>query len=276
MPADSAPSPGTGVARFALNVQGCAIEVSTELPEGPVPALALLPVLQGLSNSLSDLTVQRAAQAGKPLSCHDGCAACCRHPVPIAPAEARLISWWLAAQPAERRAVLRERFRHAAQRLEESGVAQQLRDSRGAGRAAMHDLGLRYFALGLACPFLEDERCSIYEIRPMRCREYLVVSPAENCAQPASRQIVSIKPPVLLSQILERWSTDGDPQPYEIVLLAMLDEWIASHPPDQDDPHRTAPEMLQEFLRAFAQNAQSASQDNNGSGQYVSNHDARG
>lgn len=286
MSAESAASPKTGVARFTLNVQGRAIEVSTELPEGPVPALALLPVLQGLSNSLSEMTVERAARAGKPLSCHDGCGACCRHAVPIAPAEARLLSEWMAAMPGERRSVLRERFRRAAERLEESGIAQEIRDARGGGdsgsgsggggRAAMHDLGMRYFALGIACPFLEEERCSIYEIRPMRCREYLVVSPAENCAEPASHEIVSVKPPVLLSQILERWSTDGDQQAQELVLLTMLDEWMANHPAQDDQPHRTAPELLGEFLRAFARDAQAGRGGDGETGRSATNQDGKG
>ena len=89
----------------------------------------------------------------------------------------------------------------------------------------------------------------------MRCREYLVVSPAEQCAHPATKEIVSIKPPVLLSRILARWDPNGDPQPEELILLTMLDEWIACHPANQDRPHRTSPELLQEFLRAFAKDA---------------------
>ncbi len=42
----------------------------------------------------------------------------------------------------------------------------------------------RYFHLGIACPFLEDESCSIHADRPISCREYLVTSPAVNCADP--------------------------------------------------------------------------------------------
>jgi hypothetical protein len=34
----------------------------------------------------------------------------------------------------------------------------------------------------VACPFLEDEACSIHADRPLSCREYLVTSPPELCA----------------------------------------------------------------------------------------------
>lgn len=245
--------PNAGTLKFALKVQDCNIEVSAKLPGGPVRPQVLLPVLQSLSNSMSDIAVHRAAQLGEHLSCREGCGACCRQAVPITPVEARMLSEWLDEQPEQKRADLRERLRQAAARLEESGIAQSMREaSRSPGREEMHTSGLKYFALGIPCPFLEDERCTIHEIRPMRCREYLVVSPAEHCAHPETKSIVGIKPPVLLSQVLQKWNPGGEPESSEIILLTMLDEWAAHHPPDLDHVQRTAPELLQEFLHAFA------------------------
>jgi hypothetical protein len=115
-----------------------------------------------------------------------------------------------------------------------------------------HSLGLRYFALGIACPFLEDERCTIHPIRPLRCREYLVASPAEHCAHPETKEIVGVKPPVLLSRVLGNWDTNGNARSRDFILLTMLDEWTVAHPSTEDRATRTAPELLQEFLRTFA------------------------
>ncbi len=256
------PTSAFGIAQFALDVQGARIECSAQLPEGPVRPAVLLPVLQQLSNAMSDLAVQSAGRVGAQLSCREGCGACCRQAVPITPVEARALAEWIDALPEERRTVLRERFRRAASRLEESGLAQAVRQlQQGKGTATAHEAGLQYFALGIPCPFLEDERCTLHEIRPLRCREYLVVSPAENCAHPQTKEVVSIRPPVMLSRILGRWDTNGAAQPVELILLTMLDEWIAGHPAGNDLPQRTAPEMLQEFLRGFAQDASAAPAD---------------
>lgn len=255
-------APGFKTVEFALQVQNATIEARAQLPEGPVRPGVLLPILQGLSNSMTDLAVLGASQLGQQLSCREGCGACCRQAVPIAPVEARAIAEWLDDQPAERQAVLRERFRQAAARLEESGIAQEVRQAGpSAGREQMHELGLRYFALGIPCPFLEHERCTIHDIRPLRCREYLVVSPAEHCAHPRTRQIVGVRPPVLLSRILAQWDANGDSGPRTLILLTMLDEWVAAHPAADDRPHRTSPELLQEFLHAFANQAQAAPLD---------------
>ncbi len=113
-------------------------------------------------------------------------------------------------------------------------------------------LGLRYFALGIPCPFLEDERCTIHSIRPLRCREYMVASPAENCAHPETKEVIGVKPPVLLSRVLGRWNTSGEAHNSEFILLTMLDEWSASHPAGEDRATRIAPELLHEFLHTFA------------------------
>jgi len=255
-------SPGLGTLQFALKVQDATVEFRAQLPEGPVRPAVLLPILQNLSDSMTGLAERNLAQLGDKISCREGCGACCRQAVPISPVEASALVEWLDQQPEERQKVLRERFRQAAARLEESGIAAAVRAfEKMPEREAAHQLGLRYFALGIACPFLEEERCTIHKIRPLRCREYLVVSPAEHCAHPASRDIVGVKPPVLLSNILSRWDTNGDAQPPELILLAMLEEWSAKHATDQSRPRRTSPELVQEFLHAFARESDAAPAD---------------
>lgn len=163
-----------------------------------------------------------------------------------------MLSEWIDAQPEERIEVLRARFRDAALRIEESGLAQSLRNVPLTNKAKTHTLGLRYFALGIPCPFLEEERCTIHPIRPLRCREYTVASPAEHCGHPETKEVIGIKPPVLLSRILGQWNASGDKEPSSFILLTMLDEWVAAHPASEDRAHRTVPELLLEFLHAFA------------------------
>jgi len=246
--------------QFALKIQGATINISAQLPDGPVRPTAVLPVIQDISSSIATLTENEAARVGKPISCREGCGACCRQAVPISPVEARMLSEYIEAQPEERREVLRSRFRAAVARLEASGIAPAVRAISPSSssepllldKQTAHALGLRYFALGIPCPFLEEERCTIHPIRPLRCREYMVASPPEHCAHPETKEIVGVKPPVLLSRVLGKWNASGDPHASDFILLTMLDEWIASHPSSDDRAIRTAPELLHEFLRTFA------------------------
>ena len=259
--------PGLKTLQFSLRVQGATLNINAQLPDGPVRPTVLLPIIQNLSSSLSALTEREAARVGKPISCREGCGACCRQAVPISPVEARMLSEWIDAQPEERREVLRARFRAAAARLEESGIAPAVRAVSPSSenepllldKNTAHALGLRYFALGIPCPFLENERCTIHSIRPLRCREYMVASPAEHCAHPETKQVVGVKPPVLLSRVLGKWNASGDAPSSDFILLTMLDEWMAAHPASEDRSTRTAPELMQEFLRAFASESTSTS-----------------
>ncbi len=190
MPGPDAESPGFKTVQFALKVQGARIEVNAQLPDGPIRPAVLLPIIQNLSNSMSEISERQAARIDQHLSCREGCGACCRQAVPITPVEARMLLEWIEAQPEERKSILRARFRHAAERLEESGIAQSIREAASPfDKEKLHALGLRYFALGIPCPFLEEERCTIHEFRPLRCREYMVVSPAEHCAHPETKRL---------------------------------------------------------------------------------------
>jgi hypothetical protein len=122
--------------------------------------------------------------------------------VPLAEAEAVYIAELVAALPPPRQARVLERFREALAALGEEFV-ERLRDtSKYKELAARRTLGEEYFSRGVPCPFLEEERCGIYQHRPMRCREYLVTSPAENCRKPSPDSVRPVDVPVQLSRIL--------------------------------------------------------------------------
>ena len=67
--------------------------------------------------------------------------------------------------------------------------------SRSARAAPTASCRPAYFALGIPCPFLEEESCSIHPDRPLVCREYLVTSPAELCAGPTQEGVTPVPVP---------------------------------------------------------------------------------
>jgi hypothetical protein len=90
---------------------------------------------------------------------------------------------------------------------------------------------LSYFRLGIACPFLEDESCSIHADRPVACREYLVTSPAEACAQPTPQTVRMIRLPLQVSHALGRIDEGGEPgSDRRWVPLIVAPAWARAHP----------------------------------------------
>lgn len=167
--------------RVTLDIGGERIPVEMTVPAGPVAVEDVLPVLQGLSSLFAARAEARAAAEGRTVSCRAGCGACCRQMVPVAAAEARALARLVQALPEPRQSAVRRRFDEALQTLNALGILDRLDQDPESRRR----VGLDYFGAGVACPFLENEACSIHPDRPLSCREYLVTSPPEYCSEPS-------------------------------------------------------------------------------------------
>lgn len=87
--------------------------------------------------------VAASALRGRPSVCRRGCPTCCRQPVPLTAVEARGIEWYASL-------ILSGPSRQALKRV-----------------LLARDVAAR-------CPFLLDDACSIYPVRPLACREFVV------------------------------------------------------------------------------------------------------
>ena len=107
------------------------------------------------------------------------------------------------------------------------------------------ELSTAYFAMGVPCPFLEDESCSIHPERPLVCREYLVTSPAALCAGPSQEGVTPVAVPKV-SMAARGLQEDGD----DWFPLAMLMAWGRTRP--RKAAKRTGPEWVQRFLKRLS------------------------
>lgn len=140
----------------------------------------------GMAEEAVSGAAEMSRAAGREVSCRKGCGACCRQLATVSPAEAWALLDVIEGMEGSERASLLERFAAAEERLRGVGLLETLLnlDDPALDDWAHYELARKYFGLGLACPFLVDEACSIHAARPARCREYLVTSPAELCADP--------------------------------------------------------------------------------------------
>ncbi len=217
--------------------------IAVTVPADPVALDALLPVFHGLTDAIVDRVADRAAATGQRVSCHQGCGACCRQAASISPSEARGLARLVAAMPPERRAVIEARFA-AARAATAPILATALDDTAAAGT---EKFGLAYLALGIACPFLEDESCSIYADRPMICREHLVSSPPVECRTPGSGRVTGIMGTARMTKAFR--AVDTALEQRGILLLNEALEWAATHP--EGVPH-PGPALVQTVFAQLA------------------------
>ena len=137
-----------------LRVHGETVKLELTIPAAPVSTTAMLPVWQGMTNTLVAHAARQAESGGKAVTCKEGCWACCRHLIPVSEEETHYLADIVAALPEPRRAELRRRFADTIEVLREAGLLEPLRDRGQGGDRSLHVLGMAFFELNIACHFL--------------------------------------------------------------------------------------------------------------------------
>ena len=242
---------GTATVDVELTIGNRRLNTKVTVPAGPTQLINLLPIVDRVADAIVDSAVDEAAQQGRTVSCKKGCGACCRQLVPISEVEARKIRDLVAGFDELRRSQVMARFAEARRQLQESGLLDKLLARGRWNEDQFNEVGMGYFHQGIACPFLEDESCSIHLDRPVTCREYLVTSPAANCSFPSKDNIDMVPLPTKVWTALARFD-EGDPNSKYCrwVPLVLAPEWADEHP--NTLPSRPGPELLREFFERLA------------------------
>lgn len=157
------------------------------LPDGPAMFPDILPVIRDLTDAMVERALPELAHQGRPVSCGKGCSSCCRHLVTLGEAEALRLARVVRGLPQPLRERVEERFQAGVARLEATGL---LPEMLSVFTRQAHDwrqllrMQQAYWNLGILCPFLEQGGCTIYEERPLVCRQYLMTTPPSSCADP--------------------------------------------------------------------------------------------
>ncbi len=240
--------PASTTYRIALDIEGRSYTAEFGVPNREVTLLELLPLLWKFQDALIQAWTEIAIPSGKRVSCRKGCGACCRQLVPVSEVEALHLTRVVAGLPAETRARVTERFEKAVTQLEQKGLLSSLTDLTGKSREERRRIGLDYFNEHIACPFLEDESCSIHAGRPSACREYLVTSPAANCARPTAETVEMVRHSAKFSEVLFTFCDQSGSASLSALPLIVS---LAQQPSDRPwfNPRGFAPQLFEEFLR---------------------------
>lgn len=219
-------------AKINLTLYGKPVELNLSLPTKPVKPTRMLPVLHKMTDKFVDTAVEVFVEESEPISCRAGCAACCRQPVPLAEFETYQLAELVEELPEPRRTIVKQRFAEAVGKLEKIDWFNRVEKILNApdSKEKVAKLGLEYIYQNIACPFLENESCSIYQNRPLVCREFLVTSPAENCQNPSPENIKVVDLKFKVSEIVRSlWKTRNLPTANFVTMIYAL-EWAKKNP----------------------------------------------
>jgi Fe-S-cluster containining protein len=245
---------------ITIRVGEIPVNMQLTVPADPVKPTRMLPIFQKMTNAIVTLSENEIRGQGAEISCQMGCGACCRQPVPISEAEVYQLAELVESMPEPRRAIIKERFEKAAQHFGSIGWFDRIAELAALPKPSNPDFvpkeliteALHYFQQGIPCPFLEDESCSIHESRPLACREYLVTSPAENCANPSAATIEKV--PILLhpSRAMRKVGETGLLSRWGILPLVRALELAGSEPErfEEKTGERWAAEFFQHLTNS--------------------------
>lgn len=245
-----------------LDIGGEHFEMSLTIPAAPVKPRRMLPVLRKLTDDIVTRGIEKSESAGLPISCSKGCGDCCRQALLISEAEAFELYDLVESMPAERRTAVKQRFREARERFAQLDWFDRFDVMTERAKAGPNDdlarefvsLLSEYIEQRVSCPFLEDESCSIYEQRPLTCREYLVTSPAKNCIAPRPDNIKKVpmagSPSKAFSALV---STENAARPSSLLLIRLM-EFAETHAEKFDE--RPGPAWADDFFRQLTNRSQ--------------------
>lgn len=237
-----------------LSVSGRPLDLSFTVPAKPVKLRRMLPIFQQMSNTFNEIGVENLKSQGKEVSCRAGCGACCRQLVPVSEAEAYNLRELIENMPEPRQTEIRRRFELGMEKLNRINFFQHLR--KNANRSEKHyRKSLReYFVQQIACPFLENESCSIHPDRPIACRDYFVTSPPEYCASAKGEKVEKVEHALKVKDSMIALSRNVLDSSLPFVPLIGLLKWTETVP--DNSPKREGKDWMERFFRELMENSQ--------------------
>lgn len=251
--------------------------INLDLPEGRIEAqielsskaerlVDLTYKMLEISSVVADMGARAAHRLGLKVSCRMGCAHCCRQLVPLSASEAAMVFEFVKTTAEPRKSKICNRFSAAVAHLDKIGLHSELKrlDDPAVSDEEQMAITRKYFEQQIACPFLENECCSIYAVRPSMCREYLVCSPADNCRDPYGKRIDKLPVSMRLSQALNQvWAGLTQKRPVLIPLISAL-EWTADNQFNRTLAARPGP-LLHALLKQISETAAAIERQGGGS-----------
>jgi hypothetical protein len=187
-------------------------------------------VLIRIQNNTYNSLVEKLSAKGEAITCRKGCTHCCFHYVAVSLAHGIVIADYLykskelLKQFVDNYEIWRRKGHSISKSIDHARI-QALSSSMPIDRviAETRPLSEQYLNMNIQCPFLEDRRCFIYEVRPLSCSGHYSASLPDWCA-PGARQKPVIHHMIPNDEDLMEIMRLVDPQLmlYELTLPTMI------------------------------------------------------
>ena len=243
---------------LGLDILGKELNFRISVGKGQARLPDIVPLARTLCTEITNLVIESILSDGGQIPCRKGCAACCdRYLVPLSVPEAlRLKEEISAVSGYQHESIWRACFLAARRILSQKPPKSFMGQTAEASPVSPVDLDLVsswYASLKLACPFLYNSVCTIYEQRPLACREHFVKGSASVCR--GERGIAEVvEMPVQLPNALGELASELEGTSVEAVILPFALVWCEENPEraERTWPAATMVKRFVEIVKAMA------------------------
>lgn len=249
---------GAKIFSFELDVLGRPVSFRINVVRKQASLSDMIPLARALSTKLALAILDKFRESGKSVPCRKGCSACCSFLIPLSVPEVfRLRQEVLAMPPDQGKAVLQSCLETAEgilDRMPEDFDINELAQTNS--EIQINRLSGWYTGLKLACPFLLDSLCTLYEQRPIACREHIVTGSAASCDLEKADELHIVQIPISVLECLGQLAAELEQSDIEAVMLPLALPWAQEN---LDRSRRTWPavtivERFIEILEAKSRN----------------------
>ncbi len=221
-----------------LHMSGRSLQLQIGLSDNPATPADIIPLARTISAKIAEVTINNLLDSGHHIPCSKKCATCCGpgYLVFLSTAEAL----WMRQQLASILSVEDDDLIGLCNQLSDQ-FEEQLPDYI---RPAFGDHGVFLLngsktvsisqksqildcwkSIKHPCPFLDEGLCRIYELRPIICREHLVVGSAAQCQSDAAGKKAKVEMAVSIPEVLTELVTVFEGRMPESVVLPSIFKW---------------------------------------------------
>jgi len=193
----------------------------------------IVPLARTICSKITTVVLKSIHRNEGQIPCNKGCSTCCKRClIPLSVPEAFRLNDEIEKAPIDKSHSIWKDCLNASRHLLTQNTTKkfinQLSVSATHKPASLNHISDWYSSLKLACPFLHQDICTIYEQRPLACREHFIISSTGGCNnENCFAEVLDI--PIRVSNALGQLASDLEGTDEEAVILPLILLWCKDH-----------------------------------------------
>lgn len=250
------------IVELKIDILGEEILFFFSFKDQPTTLIDIAHVAKSLSVRINSIVRTKVVESGFTIPCAAGCDACCYFLILLSPPEAiRIVEEVIMKMPIERREHIMQHCDELKERTFRL-LPKHLypKNANNVSNSEIRSISTWYTTLQQPCFFLRDNSCSIYEQRPIVCRDWLVTGSTAQCQFGQAAASVPVEMPLNVGDILRRIVGELEGVPPQGVFLHDIFTWYEASK-ELRERKWPAKEMIESFVEALHESRNSKTND---------------